>query len=101
MGPIPFFAALCLLHSSSCSPAASPPPAESMIDHGRALYNPHGSPQRADELAPLTRRQGVPSACAVFQSGDDLPSRASGDRLGRAFKSVGRLSDALGRTAHT
>jgi len=30
-----------------------------------------------------------------------LPSRASGDRLGRAFKSVGQLSDAIGRTSPT
>jgi len=75
--------------------------AESMIDHGSGLYNSHGFTQRAAELAALTRRQGAPAACAVFQPAEDLPSRASGDRLGRAFKSVGRMSDALGRTAHS
>jgi PleD family two-component response regulator len=74
---------------------------ESLIDRGSGLYNSHGFAQRADELAALTRRQGVPAACAVFQPSTDLPNRASGDRLGRAFKSVGRLSDAIGRTSHS
>jgi len=74
---------------------------ESLIDRGSGLYNSHGFAQRADELAALTRRQGVAAACAVFQPSEDLPSRASGDRLGRAFKSVGRLSDAIGRTSHS
>jgi CheY-like chemotaxis protein/GGDEF domain-containing protein len=74
---------------------------ECLIDRGSGLYNSHGFAQRADELAALTSRQGVAAACAVFQPSEDLPSRASGDRLGRAFKTVGRLSDAIGRTAHS
>jgi CheY-like chemotaxis protein len=74
---------------------------ESLIDRGSGLYNSHGFAQRADELAALTSRQGVPAACAVFQPAAELPSRAAGDRLGRAFKTVGRLSDAIGRTAHS
>ena len=74
---------------------------ECLIDRGSGLYNSQGFAQRADELAALTRRQGVPAACAVFQPSDDLPNLASGDRLGRAFKTVGRLSDAIGRTSHS
>jgi len=72
---------------------------ECLIDRGSGLYNPHGFTQRAAELAALNNRQGAPASCAVFRPGDDLPTRAAGDRVGRAFKSVGRLSDALGRTA--
>jgi CheY-like chemotaxis protein len=75
--------------------------AECLIDRGSGLYNSVGFAQRADELAALTRRQGVAAACAVFQPTEDPPSRASGDRLGRAFKTVGRLSDAIGRTSHS
>jgi PleD family two-component response regulator len=74
---------------------------ESLIDRGSGLYNSHGFAQRADELAALSRRQGVASACAVFQPSEDLPTRDAGDQLGRAFKSVGRLSDAIGRTDHS
>ena len=72
---------------------------ESLIDSGSGLYTPLGFSQRADELAALTSRQGMPSACAVFRPANPLPPRASGDRLGRAFKSIGRLSDAIGRIA--
>ena len=74
---------------------------ECLIDRGSGLYNSHGFAQRADELAALSRRQGVAAACAVFQPDEDLPNSAAGDRLGRAFKSVGRLSDAIGRTDHS
>ena len=74
---------------------------ETMIDGPTGLYNTYGFTQRADELAALTSRQGVPSACAVFRPAEALPPRASGDQLGRAFKSVSRLSDATGRTALT
>jgi PleD family two-component response regulator len=73
--------------------------AECLIDRGSGLYNAQGFEQRADELAALTSRQGVQAACAVFRPAEDLATRATADRLGRAFKSVGRLSDAIGRTA--
>jgi CheY-like chemotaxis protein len=75
--------------------------AESLIDRPSGLYNSHGFTQRAAELAALTRRQGVASACAVFRPDADLPTRGAGDRLGRAFKAVGRLSDAIGRTSQS
>jgi PleD family two-component response regulator len=74
---------------------------ECLIDRGSGLYNSHGFEQRAEELAALTGRQGVPCACAVFRPLEALPTHASGDRLGRAFKTVGRLSDAIGRTSVT
>lgn len=72
---------------------------ECLVDRGTGLYNTNGFSQRVHELAALTTRQGVPSACAVFRTVEPLPSRAIGDRIGRAFKTRGRLSDALGRTA--
>jgi DNA-binding response OmpR family regulator len=74
---------------------------ECLIDRASGLYNSHGFAQRADELAALARRQGVAAACAVFQPSENLPTRADGDRLGRAFKSVGRQSDAIGRIDHS
>jgi PleD family two-component response regulator len=74
---------------------------ECLIDRSSGLYNSHGFAQRAEELAALTNRQGAPAACAVFRPAENLATRATGDRLGRAFKSVGRVSDAIGRTAHT
>ena len=72
-----------------------------MIDRGSGLYNPVGFSQRAEELAAFVLRQGLPSACAVFRPTDQTATRAAGDRLGRAFKSVGRLSDAIGRTGQS
>lgn len=72
--------------------------AECLIDRGSGLYNSAGFTQRATELAALTRRQGHPAACVVFQAAEPLRTAASGDRLGRAFKAAGRLSDAIGRT---
>jgi GGDEF domain-containing protein len=74
---------------------------ECLIDRGSGLYNSHGFTQRAAELAALNNRQGTPAACAVFRPDDDLPTRGTGDRVGRAFKSVGRLSDAIGRTSQS
>lgn len=74
---------------------------ECLVDSGSGLYNSAGFAQRSDELAALTNRQGLPAACAVFRPAADLPTRASGDRLGRAFKHVGRLSDAIGRTTQS
>ena len=73
--------------------------AECLIDRGSGLYNSHGFAQRATELAALTSRQGSAAACIVFQPAQPLPTVAFGDRLGRAFKAAGRLSDAIGRTA--
>src|SRR5919201_4061762 len=75
--------------------------ADCLIDKASGLYNTIGFTQRATELGAFVQRQGLPSACAVFRPTDDLPPQLSGDRLGRAFKSVGRLSDALGRTGPT
>src|SRR6185436_302317 len=43
-------------------------------------------------------RHGMALACAVFRPASDLPNHSAGDRLAVAFRSVGRASDALGRT---
>ncbi|HWC72384.1 MAG TPA: hypothetical protein VG454_00505, partial [Gemmatimonadales bacterium] len=72
---------------------------ECLIDRDSGLYNSVGFTQRAYELSALTGRQGLPTACAVFRPEGALPDRTSTDRVGRAFKAVGRLSDAIGRTA--
>jgi CheY-like chemotaxis protein len=74
---------------------------ECLIDRGSGLYNSHGFVQRAEELGALATRQGLPASCVVFRPSEELPNRIVGDRMGRAFKSVGRLSDALGRTDHS
>src|SRR5438105_1176272 len=74
---------------------------ECLIDRGSGLYNPVGFSQRAEELAAFVLRQGLPSACAVFRPVDQISNRSATDRLGRAFKSVGRLSDAIGRTGQS
>ena len=42
-------------------------------------------------------RQGMALACAVFSPSDGATT-AAGDRLAMTFKSVGRMSDVIGRT---
>jgi PleD family two-component response regulator len=74
---------------------------ECMIDRPSGLYNSTGFTQRAQELAAFVLRQGLPSACAVFRPVGEISTPQAADRLGRAFRSVGRLSDAIGRTAQT
>lgn len=70
---------------------------EGLVDRPSGLYNAAGITRRSEELAALTARQGMPLACAVFQlatQGDGV----KGDGLAAAFKQVGRISDAIGRT---
>ena len=74
---------------------------ECLVDRGTGLYNAHGFTQRAEELGALATRQGLAAACAVFRPTEELPTRATSDKLGLAFKTIGRLSDAIGRTEHT
>ncbi|HET9385877.1 MAG TPA: response regulator [Gemmatimonadales bacterium] len=72
---------------------------ECLVDRVSGLYNHLGLAKRADELAALATRHGLALACMVFRPGSsDLPSRAASDRLAVTFKSVGRASDAVGRT---
>ena len=71
---------------------------ECLVDRVSGLYNHLGLAKRADELAALATRHGLALACMVFRPGSELPSRAASDRLALTFKSVGRASDAVGRT---
>lgn len=72
--------------------------AEGLIDRASGLYNQPGVTRRAEELAALTARQGVPLACVVFRPTSALEEPGAADRLALAFRSVSRLSDAIGRT---
>jgi len=71
---------------------------ECLVDRVSGLYNHLGLAKRADELAALATRHGLALACMVFRPGNELPSRTASDRLALTFKSVGRASDAVGRT---
>jgi DNA-binding response OmpR family regulator len=71
---------------------------ECLVDRVTGLYNHLGLAKRADELAALATRHGLALACVVFRPAEKLPSRAESDRLAQTFKSVGRASDAVGRT---
>jgi len=68
---------------------------EGLVDPVSGLYNATGVTRRSEELAALTARQGLPLACVVFKS-----SNGDGDDLARAFKTHGRISDAIGRTSY-
>ena len=71
---------------------------ECLVDRVSGLYNHLGLAKRADELAALATRHGLALACMVFRPGNELPSRTASDRLALTFRSVGRASDAVGRT---
>jgi PleD family two-component response regulator len=77
--------------------------AECFVDRSSGLYNREGLERRAEELGALVNRQGLDLACAVFRPKRELPAadRAAADRLARAFKTLGRTADAIGRTAPT
>ncbi|HEV2671741.1 MAG TPA: hypothetical protein VGU74_11650 [Gemmatimonadales bacterium] len=70
----------------------------SLVDRISGLYNHLGLAKRADELAGLATRYGLALACMVFRPADRRPSRTTSDRLALTFKSIGRSSDAVGRT---
>jgi len=74
---------------------------ECLVDRVSGLYNYSGLARRATELAALATRHGMALACAVFRPIAQLPDHAAVDRLAVAFRSVGRASDALGRTGRT
>ena len=71
---------------------------EGLIDHASGLYNETGVTKRSAELAAFTAREGLPLACAVFQPQDGILTGGAADRLAVAFRRVGRVSDAIGRT---
>ena len=75
---------------------------QALVDRASGLYNAMGIARRSEELAALMARQGLALACAVFQlaegGGTGAQNGDDGDRLAVAFKQVGRISDAIGRT---
>jgi PleD family two-component response regulator len=71
---------------------------ECLVDRVSGLYNALGLARRAEELAAVATRHGLALACMVFRPAIALPSRSASDRLALTFKSVGRVSDAVGRT---
>src|SRR5919108_5984768 len=75
---------------------------DGLVDRVSGLYNDAGLARRGAELAALAVRQGTPLACAVFTPADgEAMTAGAADRLAQAFKSAGRISDALGRTGQT
>lgn len=68
--------------------------AEGLLDHASGLYNATGIERRSEELASLTARQGLSLACVVFRP----TNGGAPDEFARAFKTYGRVSDAIGRT---
>ena len=71
---------------------------ESLMDGLTGVYNDQGLARRAAELSAIATRYGLALACVVFRPADQQPSRAAVDRLAVTFRSVGRASDAVGRT---
>lgn len=71
--------------------------AEGLVDHKSGLYNRDGMTRRAQEIAALTGRQGLPLSCAVFRPADAGADGEAGDRLARAFKASARISDVVCR----
>lgn len=72
--------------------------AEGLVDRASGLYNDTGMTRRAAELAAFTARQGMALACVVFQPDNGGLTAGAADRLAQAFRSAGRISDAVGRT---
>lgn len=75
--------------------------AECLVDRASGLYNPDGLARRAAEQAALVTRHGLALACAVFRPTGTLPHPGATDRLALAFRSAGRMSDAIGRTGQS
>jgi DNA-binding response OmpR family regulator len=74
---------------------------ECLVDGVSGLYNELGLARRAAELAALATRHGFALACVVFRPSDALPTRTASDQLALTFKTVGRSSDAVGRTGRS
>lgn len=74
---------------------------ECLVDGVSGLYNELGLARRAAELAALATRHGFALACVVFRPSDALPTPTASDQLALTFKTVGRSSDAVGRTGRS
>ena len=78
-----------------------------LVDYLTGLYNVRGLEQRAKEITSVARRESQAVACVVlapiFEFDRDLAAESQGlisgaaARCGSALKSVGRISDAIGR----
>ncbi len=78
----------------------------STVDADTGLYNRRGLAQRAREIGSEAYRHSHPLACVVFapavesKSGVDEPGEDAEDigvAVGKLFRKVGRVSDAIGR----
>ncbi len=80
-----------------------------LVDEPTGLYNLRGLEQRARELRSQAYREHQPMACVVVAPAKPLNSQGSGEEadddtgiqlaglLGKALRSTGRMSDAIGR----
>ena len=80
---------------------------ESLLDQITGLYNIRGLARRARELGSQAFRHHEPFACVVFAplldgaEGQEAELTAAVDRLAKALRETGRVSDAIGRLGPT
>jgi len=83
---------------------------ESLLDRITGLYNIRGLARRARELGSQAFRHEEPFACIVFAplldaasdaASDEIAIREAVERLARALRESGRVSDAIGRLGPT
>jgi two-component system cell cycle response regulator len=81
---------------------------ESLLDQITGLYNIRGLARRARELGSQAFRHHEPFACVVFaplvdgaDGHDEAQLTAAVDRLAKALRETGRVSDAIGRLGPT
>ncbi len=78
----------------------------STVDADTGLYNRRGLAQRAREIGSEAYRHSHPLACVVFAPASESGSGADeahdiGVAVGKLFRKVGRVSDAIGRLGPT
>ncbi len=84
---------------------------ESLLDEASGLYNIRGLARRARELGSQAFRNGAPFACVVIAPHLDAAAMdtvaadqavaAAAERLAKALREMGRVSDAIGRLGPT
>ena len=84
---------------------------DGLVDQGTGLYNPQGLARRARELGSQAARLAASLACVAFapdfgaaDPGSEPPEDAmetAVEQVASAFRSAGRLSDAIGRVGPT
>jgi diguanylate cyclase (GGDEF)-like protein len=80
---------------------------ESLLDQITGLYNIRGLARRARELGSQAFRHHEPFACVVFAplidsgEGQEAQLTAAVERLAKALRETGRVSDAIGRLGPT